>query len=1101
MLGAEDLGGCGGRPHRRRGSRPGLGTARGPACRASPGGPAASSGCSPATAPRTARRRRQWPRCWRRGGGRARPWCATCRATPPRRPSRPSARRISPSWSSPPTCGPAPPAPVSRPCSPSTPARSGWWFAARPRAGSTPTRPRWPLVCRCSPRCGRSRAWPRRWSAAQPRADPAARSPRPPALCSPSFGRACRAGVRRDRPRRPGSAHAWLLPAGGDEPRCRRAPRSAPSPAASPPTSMCSRRCGCCARSSSAPGRSTSCCATPHHRCPGHRRRPRSGSTAARAWSRTGVRFPDEAAVRRLAQRLALAAGRRLDDASPYVDAWLRRRRGPAARRPRRRSPPTAPACPCGSCGPPRTTWRRCARSAPSTRRARPCCARCWRPASRSSSPAAPAPARPRSSRAARAVDPGERIVSSRTRRSFARGTRTSSGWSPGRPTSRAPAGSSLRDLVRQALRMRPDRLVVGEVRGAEVCDLLAALNTGHDGGAGTVHANSAGEVPARLEALAAPAGCPARPCTASSPPLSRWCSTCAGSAPAPGCCDVVGVPTRTSEGVAVGSTRGAALAAGPADATPLGAAVRRPRGAGTVVNAAACAALRRRRRRAAAWRSAAGAPTGSRAALAVAGAPRRPCADSRGPRHRLCSVGSPGCCSPGRAEPWRARSWPRSATAPRARLDAAGAAAAARQLADALPRSPRSCGRAAHPAAALAGVRADGPLARDILLLRPPPHGSATTSPPPLRRGRPRPRIGPDVERIAVAWRSRSGTGSRSPSCWARVAADIRWRVRFGADRPGPARRAAGHRPRAHRVARCSGSASASWSAPTRSPCSRGGVLGQMLLVIGVTLVAAGQPGASTSSARRCRDDRPRRSALTARSRVAPRCSSPRGPAARPVAGAHRPPPPAQIERVAPPGRSRLWLAAGARRRRLIGWAVAGAAAGSCSARSPAAVARCSLRRAALAPPPTPSRTATSPRWELLAVCLEAVCPSRPRCQAAAEPLGGSTGAQLRRVSGLLELGADPVHAWLAAGTCPRSRRSLAQRAAPPAPARPSPRWREPRAGAPRRPARLRAGTGGARRGARSPARSDSASCPAFLVLGIAPVVIGLAGEALAQW
>jgi len=65
----------------------------------------------------------------------------------------------------------------------------------------------------------------------------------------------------------------------------------------------------------------------------------------------------------------------------------------------------------------------------------------------------------------------------------------------------------TLRQLVRQALRMRPDRLVVGEVRGAEVVDLLAALNTGHDGGAGTVHANSPAEVPARLEALAALGG------------------------------------------------------------------------------------------------------------------------------------------------------------------------------------------------------------------------------------------------------------------------------------------------------------------------------------------------------------------------------------------------------------------------------------------------------------------------------------------------------------------------------------------------------------------------------------------------------------------
>jgi pilus assembly protein CpaF len=65
----------------------------------------------------------------------------------------------------------------------------------------------------------------------------------------------------------------------------------------------------------------------------------------------------------------------------------------------------------------------------------------------------------------------------------------------------------TLRQLVRQALRMRPDRIVVGEVRGAEVVDLLAALNTGHEGGAGTVHANSPAEVPARLEALAALGG------------------------------------------------------------------------------------------------------------------------------------------------------------------------------------------------------------------------------------------------------------------------------------------------------------------------------------------------------------------------------------------------------------------------------------------------------------------------------------------------------------------------------------------------------------------------------------------------------------------
>jgi pilus assembly protein CpaF len=64
-----------------------------------------------------------------------------------------------------------------------------------------------------------------------------------------------------------------------------------------------------------------------------------------------------------------------------------------------------------------------------------------------------------------------------------------------------------LGELVRQALRMRPDRLVVGECRGAEVRELLTAMNTGHSGGGGTIHANTAAAVPARLNALGALAG------------------------------------------------------------------------------------------------------------------------------------------------------------------------------------------------------------------------------------------------------------------------------------------------------------------------------------------------------------------------------------------------------------------------------------------------------------------------------------------------------------------------------------------------------------------------------------------------------------------
>jgi pilus assembly protein CpaF len=74
-------------------------------------------------------------------------------------------------------------------------------------------------------------------------------------------------------------------------------------------------------------------------------------------------------------------------------------------------------------------------------------------------------------------------------------------------PNLEGAGGVGLARLVREALRMRPDRLVVGECRGEEVRELLSALNTGHDGGAGTVHANGLHEVPARLEALGALAG------------------------------------------------------------------------------------------------------------------------------------------------------------------------------------------------------------------------------------------------------------------------------------------------------------------------------------------------------------------------------------------------------------------------------------------------------------------------------------------------------------------------------------------------------------------------------------------------------------------
>ncbi|WIB25456.1 ATPase, T2SS/T4P/T4SS family [Curtobacterium sp. MCSS17_015] len=72
--------------------------------------------------------------------------------------------------------------------------------------------------------------------------------------------------------------------------------------------------------------------------------------------------------------------------------------------------------------------------------------------------------------------------------------------------------GLGLERLLREALRMRPDRIVVGECRGPEIRELTSALNTGHDGGAGTVHANGLTDVAARLEALGALAGLGAEP-------------------------------------------------------------------------------------------------------------------------------------------------------------------------------------------------------------------------------------------------------------------------------------------------------------------------------------------------------------------------------------------------------------------------------------------------------------------------------------------------------------------------------------------------------------------------------------------------------------
>ena len=221
---------------------------------------------------------------------------------------------------------------------------------------------------------------------------------------------------------------------------------------------------------------------------------------------RTALRFVDDGAVRRLAQRLAAGAGRRLDDAAPFVDARL-----PGGIR---MHAVLAPVASSGTCLSLRVASRRAftlatlvdAGSMPS-RGADLLQAMVDRRLSTLVTGAAGTGKTTVLAALLGCVAPSERIIL----------VEDSGELAPdhphvvhleARPPNLEGAGAiTLRDLLRQALRMRPDRLVVGEVRGGEVLDLLAALNTGHDGGFGTLHANSAADVPARLEALALAAG------------------------------------------------------------------------------------------------------------------------------------------------------------------------------------------------------------------------------------------------------------------------------------------------------------------------------------------------------------------------------------------------------------------------------------------------------------------------------------------------------------------------------------------------------------------------------------------------------------------
>ncbi|HVF20381.1 MAG TPA: TadA family conjugal transfer-associated ATPase [Mycobacteriales bacterium] len=221
---------------------------------------------------------------------------------------------------------------------------------------------------------------------------------------------------------------------------------------------------------------------------------------------RVPATFADDAAVRSLVNRLLLPSGRRLDAAAPWVDARL-----PDGTR---LHAVLAPVATRGTCVSLRTLARQrfTLDDLAARRSVTPGVAEVLRAAVQARLALLVSGGTGTGKTTTLAcllglVPPGERVVV----------VEDAAELRPGcphlvtleaRPPNVDGAGEiTMRDLVRQAMRMRPDRLVVGEVRGAEVVEMLAALNTGHEGGMSTVHANTAAAVPTRLEALGATAG------------------------------------------------------------------------------------------------------------------------------------------------------------------------------------------------------------------------------------------------------------------------------------------------------------------------------------------------------------------------------------------------------------------------------------------------------------------------------------------------------------------------------------------------------------------------------------------------------------------
>lgn len=225
-----------------------------------------------------------------------------------------------------------------------------------------------------------------------------------------------------------------------------------------------------------------------------------------RGLERSTVAFPDDASVRRLAQRLAASAGRRLDDATPYVDVQL----ADGTRFHAVLSPTSRPGTLVSLRVPHARAFTLEELVATGTLPPDGAEVVAALVASRAAFLVTGGTGSGKTTLLAALlslVDPGERIVLVEDSAELRLDHPHTVGLEARPPNVEGAGQITVRELVRQALRMRPDRLVVGEVRGGEVVELLAALNTGHAGGCGTLHSNSAADVPARVEALALAAG------------------------------------------------------------------------------------------------------------------------------------------------------------------------------------------------------------------------------------------------------------------------------------------------------------------------------------------------------------------------------------------------------------------------------------------------------------------------------------------------------------------------------------------------------------------------------------------------------------------